>query len=597
VSTPIESGRSNSAGVSRRTFLRGIAAAGATSALGALLAACGGSSSATDTPKPAAATTAPTAGATTAPAASSAAAATTAPAVATSAPAASAASAATTAPAVAATTAPAAAAGTPKKGGTLRAANNIEVATLDPLTSGFVAEREIYYNIYDSLVAIDTSLKIIPALAESWETPDPKTYIFHLRQGVKFHDGTDFNADAVKFNLDRYLNDKTSRRASEISSIQAMDVTDPYTLKVTLKAPFAPFLANLVDRAGMMLSPKAIQAGGADFSRKPVGAGTGAFKFVEWVNNDHLTMTRNPNYWKKDASGTQLPYLDGVVFRPITDSTVLLTNLKTGDLDASWVVPAKDVASLKTSTDVVLRQAPGLNFNAFEFNTQKEPFNKKELRQAFAEAIDRDQINKTINFGTWQVGQGPIAASSWAFNPDLKPYTGDVAKAKQYLAAGGQPNGFTFDYEGVSGSPVEVQLLQLIKDQVAKAGITMNIVLAEAVKAQDDAQKGIFQAEDYGWSGRIDPDGNTYNQLHTGGSLSDTKYSNPQVDDLLDKARGTTDQAQRKDFYQQAEKLIVDDAPMAWYGFAPGYLITRPNVQGMQVYADYIMRFDVAWLK
>ena len=111
---------------------------------------------------------------------------------------------------------------------------------------------------------------------------------------MKFHDGTDFNADAVKFNLDRYLNDKTSRRASEISSIQTMDVTDPYTLKITLKAPFAPFLANLVDRAGMMLSPKAIQAGGADFSRKPVGAGTGAFKFVEWVNNDHLTMDAQP---------------------------------------------------------------------------------------------------------------------------------------------------------------------------------------------------------------------------------------------------------------------------------------------------------------
>jgi peptide/nickel transport system substrate-binding protein len=125
----------------------------------------------------------------------------------------------------------------------------------------------------------------------------------------------------------------------------------------------------------------------------------------------------------------------------------------------------------------------------------------------------------------------------------------------------------------------------------------MNIVQVEAVKAQDDAQKGLFQVEDYGWSGRIDPDGNTYNQLHTGGSLSDTKYSNPQVDDLLDKARVATDQAQRKDFYQQAEKIIVDDAPMAWFGFAPGYLLTRPNVQGMQVYSDYIMRFDVAWLK
>ena len=290
------------------------------SAMAAILAACGGSSP-TATPaatKPAATTGAATTAATTAPTAAAAQ-----PTSASgSAPAGTTGAAPTTAPATvssAATTAPttaptqAAAAGTPKKGGTLTAAIGNENASLDPLTSGFLSERELYYNMYDSLVAIDTSLKIIPSLAESWETPDPKTYIFHLRKDVKFHDGTDFNADAVKFNLDRYLNDKTSRRASEISFIQTMDVMDPYTLKVTLKAPFAPFLANLVDRAGMMLSPKAIQAGGADFSRKPVGAGTGAFRFVEWVNNDHMTLERNPNYWKKDAAGNQLPYLDKLI--------------------------------------------------------------------------------------------------------------------------------------------------------------------------------------------------------------------------------------------------------------------------------------------
>ncbi len=560
MTTSTEADRPINARLSRRRVLRGIAAMGATTALGALLAACGGSgATATDTPKPAATTG--TSG--------------------------------TAAPA--ATSAPAS--GTPKKGGTLRAANNLEVATLDPLTSGFGAEREIYYNMYDSLVAIDTNLKIIPALAEQWEIPDPKTYIFHLRKDVKFHDGTDFNADAVKFNLDRYLTDKTSRRASEISSIQTMDVTDPYTLKITLKAPFVPFLANLVDRAGMMLSPKAVQAGGADFSRKPLGAGTGAFKFVEWITNDHLTMERNPNYWKKDASGTQLPYLDKVIFRPITDETVLLTNLKTGDLDAYWLVPPKDVASIKSGHELVLREAPGLNFNCFEFNTQTEPFNKKELRQAVAEALDREQINKTVYFGTYQVGYGPIPPSSWAYDPNLKPYTGNVAKAKEYLKAGGKPDGFAFEYKLAAGSPTALQLLQLVKDQLAKAGITLNISQQEAAKIQADAQAGNFQSTSYNWSGRIDPDGNIFNQLHTGGSLSETKYTNPQVDDLLDKARATTDQSQRKEFYQQAQKIMVEDAPMAWWSFAPAYLLTRPNVQGMQVYADFMMRFHEAWLK
>jgi peptide/nickel transport system substrate-binding protein len=576
-------GQTDGRRLSRRAMLGGIAGG----AVAAILAACGGSSpTATPAATKPAATTGTTAGATTAPTTASG-----------SAPATVSSGGATTAAPTTAPTQAAAAAGTPKKGGTLKAAIGNENATLDPLTSGFVSERELYYNMYDSLVAIDTNLKIIPNLAESWETPDPKTYIFHLRKDVKFHDGTDFNADAVKFNLDRYLNDKKSVRGGEISFIQTMDVMDPYTLKVGLKAPFAPFLANLVDRAGMMLSPKAIQAGGENFSFKPVGAGTGAFKFVEWVNNDHMTMDRNPNYWKKDAAGNQLPYLDKIIWRPITDSTVLLANLKTGDIDASYVVPPKDVASLKSSSDVVLETAPGLSFDAYEFNTQKEPFNKKELRQAVAEAIDRDQRNKVVFFGTEIVGYTPLPPSSWAHDPNLKPYTGNIDKAKEYLKAGGMPNGFTFEYKLGSGSPVGLQELQLVKDQLARAGITLNIVQLEAAKIRSDALSGDFQATGYGWSGRIDPDGNIYNQLHTGGGLSDTKYSNPQVDDLLDKARAAADQAQRKDFYQQAVKILVDDAPMTWLGHAPAYYVHRPGVQGVQIYADYIMRFHAAWLK
>ena len=499
-------------------------------------------------------------------------------------------------PTAAPTKAPAA--GAVKMGGTLNAAITNENATLDPLTSGFFSERAVYYNMYDSLVAIDTTLKIIPDLADSWEiSSDGKTYTFHLHQGVKFHDGTDFNADAVKFNLNRYLTDPKSARAGEVNFITAIDSVDANTAKVTMKAAFAPFLANLVDRAGMMLSPTAIQKGGADFSRKPVGAGTGAFMFVEWVNNDHLTLKKNPNYWKKDASGNQLPYLDQIIYKPITDTTVLLTNVETGTIDATYAIAPKDVAGVKSRTDVVLRSTPGLNFYAMEFNTAKPPFDKKELRQAVAEAIDRAQIVKTIYYDTFQVGYGPIPPSSWAFDPNFKPYTGSVDKAKQYLSAGGQPNGFTFEYKLGAGDPVGLQLLQLVKDQLAKAGITLNITQADAATIDTEARAGNYQSTDYDWSGRIDPDGNIYNLLHTGGGLNQTKYSNPQVDQLLDQTRAATDQSKRKDLFLQAQKLFVDDAPMAWYAYAPAYLLTRPTVQGMDVYADFMLRFHAAWLK
>ncbi len=562
--------------LSRRALLRGVAATGATTALGTLLAACGGSKT------PATSTSAPAAAASAAPAATRISGTTTG-------------SGATTA----ASPAPAqAAGGTVKKGGTLKAGLDGDILTFDPLTSGAYADREVYYNVYDTLVAFDTNLQIVPALVEKWETPDPKTYILHIRKDVKFHDGTDLNADAVKFNLDRYLTDKASRRKAEIDTITAVDVVDPYTVKLTLKAPFAPLLPTLADRSGMILSPKVVQALGPDaLALKPIGAGSGPFKFVEAVKDDHITFERNANYWKKDASGAQLPYVDKVTYRPITDATVLLTNIKTGYLDVTYQIAAKDVAGVKSGSELSFKEVAGLGFNAIEFSTMKEPFNKKELRQAVAEALDRDQINKTVYFGVNTVGQGAIPPSSWAFDASLKPYGANIARAKEYLKAGGKPDGFTFDLKISSGSPTTTQLAQLIKDQLAKAGITMNIVQQERTKTSTDQQSGDFQALTFGWSGRPDPDGNLYNIFHTGGGLNYGGYSVPQVDDLLEKARAASDQSQRKELYQQVQKLIVDDAPMAFYSFVPAYLLAQPKVQGVQLYPDFMMRFEGAWLK
>ncbi len=551
--------------LSRRTFLRSVAATGATTALSALLAACGSSSAPTATPKVAAI---PVTGATTAPA------------IATGA-------------APAATQSPSA--GAPKKGGTIKAEINSDVQNLDPMPSTLLVDRQVLYNLYDSLVAIDKDLKIIPSLAESWQTPDPKTYIFKLRQGVKYHDGTDFNADSVKWNIERYLTDKKSLRGPEIGFVQTVEVMDPYTVKFNLKAPFAPLLANLSDRAGMMISQKAAEAAGIDFTRKPLGGGTGAFKFVEWVKDDHIALERNANYWKKDASGTALPYLDKVTIRPIVDATVALTNVKTGDVDVSHYLPAKDYASIKAGKEIILQETTGLGYASIALNVRDEPFNKKELRQAFAEAIDRDQLLKTIFFDVGKPAYGAFPPSNFAYDPNFKPYTGHASKAKEYLKAGGKPDGFTCEMKIRSGDPETSQLAQLVKDQVAKAGITMNLIQIDYPTLVADQQAGKYQANLTGWSGRIDPDGNVYNQLHTG--TPNNLYSNPQVDDLLDRARAASDQAQRKEMYQQVQKLVADDAPTVYYQFPLSFMLTRPTIQGMTLYPDAIMRFETGWLK
>jgi len=452
--------------LSRRAILHGVAATGATAALSALLAACGSSTTtATNTAAPVA--TKPSGG--------------------TAAP--------TSQPSGAAPAATqATSASAPKRGGTIKAEINSDVQNLDPMPSTLLVDRQVLYNIYDSLVAIDTSLKIIPSLAESWQTPDPKTYIFKLRQGVKYHDGTDFNADSVKWNIERYLTDKKSLRGPEIGFVQTVEVMDPYTVKFNLKAPFAPLLANLSDRAGMMVSQKAAEAGGQDFTRKPVGGGTGAFKFVEWVKDDHIALERNPTYWKKDASGNQLPYLDKVTIRPIVDATVALTNVKTGDIDVSHYLPAKDYASVKAGKEIILQETTGLGYASIALNVRDEPFNKKELRQAFAEAVDRDQILKTIFFDVGKPAYGAFPPSNFAYDPTFKPYTGSAAKAKEYLKAGGKPDGFTCEMKIRSGDPETSQLAQLVKDQVAKAGITMNLTQIDYPTLVADQQAGKYQS-------------------------------------------------------------------------------------------------------
>ncbi|HEX2914741.1 MAG TPA: ABC transporter substrate-binding protein [Chloroflexia bacterium] len=504
---------------------------------------------------------------------------------------------ATTAASNATTAAAGSAGGDVKMGGSLRIALENDVSKLDPMLSSAFVERQVFYNMYDSLVAIDDKLNIVPSLADSWTQPDPKTYIFKLHPNVKFHDGTDFNADAVKFNIERDLTGTGSQRKSEISSIASVEVVDPLTVKFNLTAPFAPLLANLVDRAGMMVSPTAVKKLGEEFVRNPVGAGTGPFKFVEWKKDDRIVLEKNPNYWRKDAAGRQLPYLDKVTYNIITDETARLTNLKTGDADIANSVPSKDVPDLRNSTEVVYKDTPSVAWYGFYLNVTADPFTNKALRQAVAYAVDRESILKTVFFNIGAVSTGPIPPPSWAYDPSYKPYTRDVAKAKAKLAEGNKPDGFSFKLEVAAGSPQNLQEAQLIRDQLKEAGITVEIVQLEFSKILDDLDKKQYNAALVGWSGRIDPDGNIYNQFHTGSPLNNSGYSNKDVDKLLEAARTSSDQNERKTDYQNAQKQIMDDASYIFINYGVAVEATTKKVQNFLLLPDNIIRLSQVWLK
>jgi peptide/nickel transport system substrate-binding protein len=480
--------------------------------------------------------------------------------------------------------------GTAKTGGTLKIAQETEINTLDPGASGLLVEREVYYNLYDSLLAIDAQLNFVPALATEWKYTDDRTLALTLRHGVKFQDGTDFNADAVKFNIERYQTAPDSARKSDLASVQSVEATDPYTAVLHLKRPDATLLAQLVDRAGMMLSPAAVRQAGSRLGVSPVGAGSGPFEFVEWKRDDHLTLKRNPDYWRKDKAGHPLPYLDQLVYRPMTDLNAILTSLKTGDVDMARTVAGKDVAAVRSDSSLVYRDTPGLGYQGFELNRSAPPFNDPAKAKAVELAVDRQQILHNVFFDVGVLSYGPITPASWAYDRTQKIYDkADPAKAKAAAT------GFSFTLK-TANTQDAIQTGQLIQSQLQKAGITVNLQPEEFGKLTLETRvQHQFEAAAAGWSGRIDPDGNTYAQFHTGGSFNDGLYSNPQVDQLLEQGRATNDRTKRKQLYQDAQRTLVGDGAYVFIYDPTVAQISTKKVQNFTLVPDGINRLAEVW--
>src|SRR5437868_11647143 len=310
-------------------------------------------------------------------------------------------------------------------GGTLTFGLENDVSNLDPMLSGLFVDRNIMYAMYDSLVRVTPKGDIIAWLADKWETSsDGKTVTFTLRKDVKFHDGSVFDADAVKWNIDRYIQTKGSLRTADLGSVDSVTVVDPKTVKFNLKSAFAPLLGALVDRAGMMVSKAVQTAVGADFTLKPFKAGTGPFILTEAVKGDHYTLEKNPNWWGKDKDGSKLPYLDKITVRPITDADVALTNLRTGNAQVLNRINGKDVAAVKADTTLSYQEVGSFSFNSLVPNEAPTfIFNEKRYVKAVAMALDRDEIlQKGPAQGVGLVGWGPISPAHFAYDTSFKPW-------------------------------------------------------------------------------------------------------------------------------------------------------------------------------
>lgn len=438
---------------------------------------------------------------------------------------------------------------------TLRIGLSEDPDALDPDQASTRVGRIVFAGLCDKLVDYDEKLAFQPQLATAWKwAEDQKSITFTLREGVKFHDGEPFDGEAVKFNIERKLTLPESRRKPEISEIAGVDVIDAHTARFNLKHPFAPLLAQLADRAGMMLSPKAAKAAGAAFANNPVCSGP--FKFVERVAQDRIVLERFPDYWNKSQI-----FFDRVIYQPITDSTVRLANLQGGTLDIMERLAATDLEQAQRDRRLKVSEVTGLGYQGITMNVgngerAKTPLGQDpRVREAFELAIDREALNQVVFGGAYQPGNQPVPPESPFYAKSMPMPKRDPARAKQLLAAAGQPNP-TIELMVPSFSEDQA-VAQVLQSMLQEAGITLKLAVTDFATALQQATKGNFEAFLLGWSGRIDPDGNIYTFTYKDGPQNYGKYDDPAVDTLLDQARTTIDTTARVKLYDEAAQRYL----------------------------------------
>lgn len=462
---------------------------------------------------------------------------------------------------------------------------------LDPDQSRTFVGRIVYAALCDKLVDITPGLEIVPMLATDWEwSEDGLTLTMNLREGVVFHDGTPFNAEAVAANIDRSQNLPESRRTSELSSITGVEVVDEFTIRFTLGAPDATLLAQLADRAGMMLSPTAAEAAGIDFGLAPVCSGP--FSFVERIQQDRIVLAAFPDYWNADAIN-----LETVTFLPIPDTTVRLANLRAGDLDMLERLAATDVASVVADDGLQMEQAVSLGYQGITINVGNgenadSPIGGSALvRQALSLAIDRSVINQVVFEGVFAPGNQSFPPTSPWYNADFPVPERDVDAARALLTEAGYPDGIDITVQ-VANNPVQLQLMQVVQAMAGEAGIRIEIVSKEFATLLSDQTAGDYMASQIGWSGRVDPDGNIHQFVTTEGGINDSGYSNPEVDRLLDEARTSNDLATRLANYNAASAILNEDLPIIYLYHQTWIWALSNDVQGFVAYPDGMIRLQ-----
>ncbi len=509
----------------------------------------------------------------------------------------------------AATSKPAATVATPakiKRGGTLRTRVVPEPYSLDPnrLSSG----RESTFSLFDTPILWKADDKGVwgaqPLLAESWDL-QPKSVTFKLRKGVKFHDGTEFTAEDLAFNVNRQFDPKSQQQANTtcIDANKKAEVIDPYTVKINMRGPCGPFLALMGSAHFRPLNvvPKAaLQKMGDDaFGRNPVG--TGPFQFVEWKDADHITMKKFDGYWQKGDDGQPLPYLDGIVYRVIGNASVAALELRTGNIDFMIDVDGKDFAAVESNPDLVfLAEKWAGRLPRMGFSATNGPFKDNlKLRQAALYAIDRDSLAKTIGFGK------ALGARYFVWPPGLIGYDESVpnywydqSKAKQLLSEAGHPNGIDITVT-TQRDPVRSKTAEIVKQMWDTIGIRTTIEVMEDAAWTKKIVLGPGEYDSAGpgcCTSPLDPGPSLMDLLHSTGSYNFAHHSSPEMDKCLEDGEATYDAKERNQIYKRCQELDYQNPYYAYLYFLPSALAYRKYVKGLEPPFAFNVLYKTVWL-
>ncbi|HEX2890541.1 ABC transporter substrate-binding protein [Vineibacter terrae] len=482
----------------------------------------------------------------------------------------------------------------PKRGGTLTVGLAQDPPIVDPIRTGSFTERQFATPVYEALFDIDAKGQAVPFLAESYTvSEDARTYRVKLRAGIKFHDGTPLDADAVLANFDRTRNPANGCRClSFVQEIEAVTAVDKLTVELKLKTPNAAFPTILADAPGVMVSPTAFKADPTGIGTKPVG--TGPFKFVEWIRGSRYVLTRNADYWRPGR-----PYLDQLVFRGIQNTETLEAAFLSGQTDIIIQPSHRFVAQMKKNAKYIVLQPGGFGYDGVYMNQTEPPFDDLRIRQAVAHAMDRELLRKTLQFGIPQLADSPYGPGMTVHQkvPNYPKY--DLAKAKSLVAAYGKPVTFTLQF---NNSPGTLRLAQSLQEMWGLAGMKVELQPVDQNRIVQNMSSKQFVASLYRFTGRADPHINTYPFFHS--KFADVTpssnyghYKNPKVDELLDLGVATVDPAKRKAIYGELAQVLAQDLPYAYLFYVADNIVITRKVKGLPAVPDGLVRFADMWLE